>query len=675
MRRLMKSNLSNRLRLKTCRKQLYAGSISLLFVAHIYILGSHRRELYHSNSTASCSNETKSGHFEKFSSLLVFRGTNKCDFTLLELSGVCKDTFQEKKFAVALHLGDRVKVLGVKSVLYTSLRRLKEVLRGELDIYINVRSIAQVEFVYSDPIWKAFEMVPFISIQKENRGMDIGGFFHSLLAMSQLCRRYKIVLKMHSKEDQKWLRNTLEPLVGSRNAIENMVTSICSHEKNIGIMAGTSLKDKLDGCFQKRKERLFFAYELGDINYLSASMPHEDRIMSEMGVWLPRRSRMFNAGTIFAMHGEVIFRYFKPLQVKLYLADMNVPTSVDLNWFTVMSRLNQTKNLTLESLMLSESWPGNSLFAHHMPGILPDAQVEHAWERIFFYLSHIFGMSISLQIKEGKSDYLKEIIIPPQAQISEVLNSSSNCWDEYNLNRNVCMLATNESATCFMLVNNGECLLKPALMSKMCGKLCDCLRMTGKRGWNTHLSRLKFITSLRREGPFHKVSKKYMKIYECLNSRVKHEFSFPPLPEQIQLDSNYRVGICTRLNSNSSEYQALIDKSGGMSIYNDEFDMIWSNIHIPAIRFNYFMMWLYKRFSWGPSLYVLTSDRSGVLLSPFNFYHVIRCQMIWCSTPLQFQKMESLALKLTSDGCVLLVSFASNRSWEGQKILWTSCYH
>jgi hypothetical protein len=186
MRRLMKNNLSNRLRLKTCRKQLYAGSISLLFVAHIYILVSHRRELYHSNSTASCSNETKSGHFEKFSSLLVFRGTNKCDFTLLELSGVCKDTFQEKKFAVALHLGDRVKVLGVKSVFYTSLRRLKEVLRGELDIYINVRSIAQVDFVYSDPIWKAFEMFHLFPYKKRTEVWILVGSF----TLCWLCRNY-----------------------------------------------------------------------------------------------------------------------------------------------------------------------------------------------------------------------------------------------------------------------------------------------------------------------------------------------------------------------------------------------------------------------------------------------------------------------------------------------------
>ncbi|CAL6332723.1 unnamed protein product [Bathycoccus prasinos] len=194
-------------------------------------------------------------------------------------------------------------------------------------------------------IWKKCRNLhPIYTLQRNNAGMDIGGFFNSMLAISQRCRIYKLILKLHSKEDQNWLRNAVHPLVGNSAAVATLLNTFLNESNKIGIVAG--LPTHPFNCSVKLSDRLFFGYALGDIDHLSSTMPHEDKILEKFGARVPRHKRMFHAGSMFGINGVMLSEVLPAEKIKK-------------NNGSYYRRLNSSKTILLLSLQYMEktySW-------------------------------------------------------------------------------------------------------------------------------------------------------------------------------------------------------------------------------------------------------------------------------------------------------------------------------
>ena len=611
------------------------------------------------------------------SAFLVESALGDCEHVLNKLTGYCAKSFEVKDFAIAVHLGDRTNSLRQGGIIYAVLKTVGTIaLIGKVDVYVNIRQISQLEEIKLFDIWKKCRNLhPIYTLQRNNAGMDIGGFFNSMLAISQRCRIYKLILKLHSKEDQNWLRNAVHPLVGTSAAVATLLNTFLNESNKIGIVAG--LPTHPFNCSVKLSDRLFFGYALGDIDHLSSTMPHEDKILEKFGARVPRHKRMFHAGSMFGINGVMLSEVLPAEKIKKVLFELNDPNTLDLNWFRIMARITGDSIAVKQSYYYRfNTWkrhtPGNSIVAHHQRGILADGQVEHAWERIFFYLPFLSGRSIALQFLDQNQNHAN-MILPKDMDLSSM--DETKCFHN-TFHYEECRKSSNATAMCFLYANYGECLLRPSYMHQNCEDICSCSRTNRTDHFHYHKVQLAFITNMRSAGPFNSVSKKYANIFQCILHRKKHHtLAFPPIGDEIYFSSKMHITGCARLETMNSRFQALIDERGFLYIYNFQAELLWSTEKSKSHFLKWFRNHLLTSFQFKRRLsnskyFVLHGNKQGLHISNLSLYQVLQCYSHWCSHPFILTSEGTRVLKLDDTGCLILrSSFGSMLEQQ----LWSSC--
>jgi len=630
---------------------------------------------YSSNSEGCFKTELDSA--ASTTSFLIESTLGKCEHVLGELTGYCAKSFKVKDFAIAVHLGDRTNSLRQGGVIYDVLEKVgTNALVGKVDVYVNIRRISQLKEIKLFDIWKKCKNLrPIYTLQRNNAGMDIGGFFNSMLAISQRCRIYKLILKLHSKEDQNWLRNAVHPLVGTSDAVATLLHTFLNESNKIGIVAG--LPTHPFNCSVNLADRLFFGYALGDIDHLSSTMPHEDEILERFGAWVPRHKRMFHAGSMFGINGVMLSEVLPAEKIKKVLFELNDPNTLDLNWFRIMARITGDSISVKQSYYRFNTWkrqtPGNGIAAHHQRGILADGQVEHAWERIFFYLPFLSGRSIALQYLDQKQN-LVNMILPKDMDLSSM--GETKCFHS-TFHYEECRKSSNLTAMCFLYANYGECLLRPSYMHQNCEDICSCARIRSADPFHHHKVQLAFITKMRSAGPFDSVSSKYANIFQCILHRKKHHtLAFPPIGDEIYFSSKMHIPGCARLETMNSKFQALIDERGFLYIYNFQAELLWST---EISNRSHFLKWFrnhlltlfqFKRRLSNSICFVLHGNKEGLHISNLSLDQVLQCYSHWCSHPFILTTEGTSVLKLDDNGCLTL---RSNFSSMLEQQLWSSC--
>ena len=294
----------------------------------------------------------------------------------------CSTYKREKNAAILINLGQEVNL-----PLWDRYVRNIEVSGISSDIYVNARSIEIVKSALS-----VFGLRTKYTIQSVNMGMDIGGFFISLMNSRSVCTKYDFIMKLHSKRDTKWMRKLVDPLLGVPSALRHLSNLFKRHDTGQVFVINTR-PDPERGF----PERLLLSFELGDTETLAVNTVLDDKILASLGIDFKRTERFFMAGTMFALSHDLLTRILPSSKLSSFLFTLNTPTTFDAHWFSLM-----TRNCSAASEL---ELPGNSLFAHHKPGYLPDGQKEHGWERVLSYLSPALGLQTYVMHRNRRGDW------------------------------------------------------------------------------------------------------------------------------------------------------------------------------------------------------------------------------------------------------------------------------
>ena len=106
-----------------------------------------------------------------------------------------------------------------------------------LDIHV---SLFETEAAHVGTIKRSFYFEGvnnvFSTVQKENRGADVGQFLSQLAEAEKHAGNYDIIMKMHSKSDDIWRERALESLCGSESHVTSIFKAF-SESQRIGIIA------------------------------------------------------------------------------------------------------------------------------------------------------------------------------------------------------------------------------------------------------------------------------------------------------------------------------------------------------------------------------------------------------------------------------------------------------
>jgi hypothetical protein len=381
------------------------------------------------------------------------------------------------------------------------------------------------------------ELNAYITVEQRNRGMDLEGFFNSLLAAQKICRRYDIILKLHSKHKIKFIHEILDPLLGT----PQRVTYLSRHfdTPQVGLVIGSPTGHN--------SWKHFFSYSSGQIEYFAFTLPLENEILRHLNLELPLSRRYFVGGSMFAVRGDILFDFFTENTVEQMKSYINDEESLDANWFGVMSRTYENSmRLRLHTTYMD--LPGNSLYAHHQPGFLPDAQFEHALERVLTYLVIVSGLkSYVYQTKLGKT-----ICTPFESSITPA---------SYRFDMSSCLKQTLKPI-CLQKAFSGECLIQPASTRQACKLECKCLHSPTGRLRDQLLYFRSALVPHQLAGPFEAVNQQAKHILACLESphgsRLLHFFWAP-----VYINSTWTLNTCSRVVASDGS-QLLLGTDGNL---------------------------------------------------------------------------------------------------------------
>ena len=396
-----------------------------------------------------------------------------------------------------------------------------------------------------------------VTLDADNKGMDIGGFFISILSARKACLEYNFVIKLHGKEDTRWLNMLVDPLIGSPMRIRHL--SQVFESEDVGQVFASTKVQTTETDFP---ERLFLSYRLDqDLRFFLNTAAVEDGILDSLGLSVKRSDRFFIAGTMLAFKWQLLKQALPSSKLRAELLIMNSPSTFDANWFSLMSRniAHEDSRLTL---------PGNSLLNHHTPGYMPDGQLEHGWERVICYLSSALGYESKLI---GSSNGEEQSV-----GVGEWLTVSArkHCFDV-------------DSGECLRDAGAGECFLTPAYMLSRCKLACKCIH--GGSGYPDH-ARLRgdlryFIDVLhksRSSGPFSFVASSYQNILDCTPDLLASSSS-PSWNKDTLLQSPFTFSkgkvfsSCSRVLSLHSGNQLHFGRDGILRLQDRSFRLIWSS--------------------------------------------------------------------------------------------------
>ena len=466
-----------------------------------------------------------------------------------------------KDVAVALHIGDTFdeEIWGIyyQNLLSSGL---------SFDIYCNVRT-----FVLASRVATVFRDHLKVTVQLENRGMDIGGFFLSLLALRQGKTEYGSIFKVHSKQDPFWRQELLDPLIGSPESINKVVDILRS--ESIGQVFALRREVNAEAIFP---ERLFLAYALGDVLNFGLTAYWQDELLKEMKVNLPLAKRFFIAGTMLAFKGVVLQNIFDEVDLYSLYSQLCTPNSFDANWHGIMSRHYASSGENEVSLPVHVA---NSLSRHHESGSLSDGQIEHAWERVICYLAPATGYESVALVAENSHAF-------KQASIDMLLSNTESArkgfwWKYFDFNE--CMAGDDDSGSCVVKATAGECLIQPQTMRDTCDRSCRCLHGSSAYPDRTDIPRqfdvLKTVHRSRVNGAYFASAFAYGHLLQCLGYTPEGDPELNGMVETIftpvSLSIGWSVPMCTRFMSKSGN-QLFLGLDGLLRLHDVKFESQWT---------------------------------------------------------------------------------------------------
>lgn len=270
--------------------------------------------------------------------------------------------------AVALHVGS-VKPL---EELLVNIENISKA-GYYFDLYVNIVDGLGIENEATEMVQKKFpHAVLFVS---ENRGMDIGGFFHTLPFL--FAKPYRWILKLHTKTSASWRKQLVEPLCGSPNQVFQCL----------------NLLEQGNGMLGSAKHKYFESKGLKPNNHYISYLAEKFK--------MPVRDFWFIGGTMFWVDNKFLRQVFEGKDLPLLISEMNTPTTLDPHWYMVNYKDPDVRSV--EAAVLHYNTQGESLgrcrnclearIKKQKP-CLADGMLEHAYERFFALALKVTGRKI-----------------------------------------------------------------------------------------------------------------------------------------------------------------------------------------------------------------------------------------------------------------------------------------
>ena len=186
-------------------------------------------------------------------------------------------------------------------------------------------------------------------------------------------------------------------------------------------------------------------------------------------------------------------------------------------------------------------------------------------------------------------------------------------------------MRNNESASCLLWAVTGECEILPSLRM-MCPISCGCIK-----SYRNHFHNMRAL------GPFNATS-----------TRIERALQFCPLGEEVNfgnlllLNDMTRHTACTRYHNIENKVQLIFDKSGTLSTYDLEFNLLWQSRNVRTHE----QLRSRSRKRPSPKLQLFRQSHASVLIVADE------SEILWKSAP--FNSHENYFLTLTDGGRLII---------------------
>ena len=344
---------------------------------------------------------------------------------------------------------------------------------------------------------------------------------------------------------------------------------------------------------------------------------------------------------MFAIRGEIIFRYIQSDLLTRIHDRFNDEKSFDANWFGIMSRTYEDAERVRWQTAF-KTLPGSSLSRHHELGFLADAQYEHAWERILTYLVILSGLeSHAFSTRTFTSRVIKR-------DVSSLLYKQRNIPVVYNglHNESLCN-GSRLMPNCLQKAVSGECLLRPHSMDVNCRVECGCMHSTIKLASQLRKQMGYFSRTLVRHqsnGPFSSFNQFAVLVDACLHSaEAINLLSYSKSP--VVIKSVWQLQPCSRILGYNGSQLFLAADGSLVHTYGTHIQTLssLSNKPMTSHRFRYIQV---------------TKNQNSCEISRTDGHHTLNKQilLVWMCPG------ENVRLDITSKGIVNLLAGAEVRT-------------
>lgn len=216
------------------------------------------------------------------------------------------------------------------------------------------------------------KLTNFTVLEVKNKGMDIGIFLISLLYLRDKNLKYKNLIKIHTKTDDRFREHVCDQLIGSEEIIKKNLKLMDKSE--IGMLNGTF-------TFDYQKNKSFFKNHLNYLEYLISYFLNDT---------LDKNKLEFAVGTFFISKFDV-FNIFNKNNIKILYNKLNDENTLDINWYKIFYELkNKNDDYIINHWKKNKKKNyGNNLELQIKTKCsgMRDFMIEHALERFFGYLN------------------------------------------------------------------------------------------------------------------------------------------------------------------------------------------------------------------------------------------------------------------------------------------------
>lgn len=203
-------------------------------------------------------------------------------------------------------------------------------------------------------------------IKVPNKGFDIGPKICAIHFLKMTGLAYEYILFLHSKSDIEIRKKLYDPLVKNAFRIKLLSHLMKIQPLLLGIFP--------DWCFSESVRRSSYDPYISNIACTA-------ELLRYIGIY--KFDKIFAAGNCMILRKNVIDRIFSN-NLDVFYNSLNELTSFDYNWFKVKHRLGHELSVKqVYDKYVSMNTAGNNLACMHTSESLPDAMIEHAFERIW----------------------------------------------------------------------------------------------------------------------------------------------------------------------------------------------------------------------------------------------------------------------------------------------------